>query len=323
MLQTGFICPSTSAFSSPVLMVHKKDDGWRLCVDYRLLNALTVKTKFPIPIIDELLDEIASAQWFTSLDLRAGFNQIWLAPGEEHKTAFQTHQRQFEFTVMSFGLTSAPNTFQEAMNMVLHPLLRKCVLVFFDDILIYSKTLSEHVVHLKQVLELLSTGQWRPKLSKCQFAQQSISYLGHVIGTAGVSTDPSKIEVVHQWPASANVKKLRSFLGLARYYQKFIKNYALIARPLTNLLNKDTLYVWSPVHASAFDALKDALVLAPVLALSDFSKTFQVQTDASDTGVGAVLTRRSSNCIHQQVIRTKDSWSIHLLKGVFGSANCS
>lgn len=167
MLQTGFIRPSTSAFSSPVLMVRKKDGGWRLCVDYWLLNALTVKTKFPIPVIDELLDELAGAQWFTSLDLRASFNQIRLAPGEEHKTAFQTHWGQFEYTVMSFGLTGAPNTFQGAMNTVLRPLLRKCVLVFFDDILIYSKMLAEHVVHLKQVLELLSAGQWRLKLSKC------------------------------------------------------------------------------------------------------------------------------------------------------------
>jgi hypothetical protein len=176
------------------------------------------------------------------------------------------------------------------MNTVLRPLLRICVLVFFDNILIYSKTLSEHLTHLRQVLELLSAGQWRLKLSKCQFAKQNISYLGHVIGAAGVSTDPSKIEAVRQWPTPTNVKELRSFLGLAGYYQKFVQNYALIAHPLTDLLKKGTLYVWSSVHASAFGALKEALISAPVLALPDFSKTFQVQTDASDTGIGAVLT---------------------------------
>lgn len=192
---------------------------------------------------------------------------------------------------MSFGLTGAPNTFQGAMNTVLRPLLRKCVIVFFDDILVYSKTLAEHIDHLKQVLELLSAGQWRLKLSKCQFAQQTISYLGHVIGTARVATDPSKIEDVRQWPVPTNVKELRSFLGLAGYYRKFVKNYALIARPLTDLLKKGTLFVWSPIHASAFVALKDALISAPVLALPDFAKTFQVQTDASDAGVGAVLTQ--------------------------------
>jgi hypothetical protein len=159
MLQSGLIQPSTSAFSSPVLLVRKKDGGWRLCVDYRMLNALTVKSKFPIPVIDELLDELSHASWFSVLDLRAGFNQIRLAPGEEHKTAFQTHWGQFEYTIMSFGLTGAPNTFQGAMNTTLHPLLRKCVIVFFDDILVYSTSLDEHISHLRQVLSLLARDQ--------------------------------------------------------------------------------------------------------------------------------------------------------------------
>ena len=212
MLQSGFIRPSTSAFSSPVLLVRKKDNSWHFCVDYRQLNALTVKSKFPIPIIDELLDELSGARWFSCLDLRAGFNQIRLAPGEEHKTAFQTHWGQFEYTVMSFGLTGAPSSFQGAMNNTLHPLLHKCALVFFDDILVYNASYEDHVQHLAQVFYLLSKDQWLVKLSKCRFAQQSINYLGHVVSAQGVSIDPSKVAIVQAWPQASDVKQLRSFL---------------------------------------------------------------------------------------------------------------
>lgn len=171
MLQTGLISPSTSSFSSPVLLVRKKDGSWRFCVDYRMLNALTVKSKFPIPVIDELLDELSSIAWFTMLDLCAGFNQIRLAPGEEYKTAFQTYWGHFEFNVTAFGLTGTPNTIQGAMNSTLHPLLRKCALVFFDDILVYSRTFKDHLDHLCQVFSLLARDQWQLKLTKCKFAQ--------------------------------------------------------------------------------------------------------------------------------------------------------
>jgi hypothetical protein len=289
MLQSGLIRPSSSAFSSPVLLVKKKDGTWRLCVDYRQLNALTIKSKFPIPIVDELLDELSSASWFSSLDLRAGFNQIRLAPGEEHKTAFQTHWGQFEFNVMAFGLTGAPNSFQGAMNTTLKPLLRKCVIVFFDDILVYSSSYEDHIQHLANVFELLSQDQWLVKLSKCRFAQQSISYLGHVISAQGVSTDPTKIEAVLSWPVPQNIKELRSFLGLTGYYRKFVQHYAVIARPLFDLLKKGTLFIWTATHTTTFEALKQALVTAPVLALPNFSRPFQLQTDACDRGVGAVL----------------------------------
>lgn len=289
MLQAGLIQPSTSSFSSPVLLVHKKDSSQHFCIDYRLLNSLTVKSKFPIPVIDELLDELSSARWFTSLDQRAGFNQIRLAPGEEHKTAFQTHWGHFEFTIMAFGLTRAPNTLQGAMNTTLHPLLRKCVLVFFDDILIYSRTLEEHIVHLQQVLALLEKDGWLLKMSKCHFAKQEIAYLGHVISAKGISTDPSKIASIQAWARPQDVNQLRSFLGLTGYYRKFVQNYALLAHPLTDLPKKGSLFAWTPAHDAAFEALKTALVTAPVLALPDFHKQFQIHTDASDHGVGAVL----------------------------------
>jgi hypothetical protein len=190
MLQQGIIQKSTSAFASPVLLVKKKDQSWRFCVDYRQLNAITVKGKYPVPIIEELLDELSGAAYFTTLDLQSGFHQICMKSGEEFKTAFQTHFGQFEFRVMSFGLTGAPGTFQDAMNTTLAPCLWKFVLVFFDDILVYSRTWEYHITHLRTVFELLSRDQWKLKMSKCSFAQTKISYLGHIISQDGVGTDP-------------------------------------------------------------------------------------------------------------------------------------
>lgn len=222
MLQSGIIQKSSSPFSSSVILVKKKDGSWRFCVDYRHLNAITIKTKYPVPVMDELLDELAKASWFSSLDLWAGFHQIRLKKGEEFKTAFQTHFGQFEFRVMAFGLTGAPGSFQEAMNTTLAPYLRKFVLVFFDDILIYNTSYEEHLIHVKLVFELLMKDHWKIKLSKCIFAQQQIKYLGHIISSAGVATDPSKVAAVAKWPLPSNAKELRGFLGLAGYYRKFV-----------------------------------------------------------------------------------------------------
>jgi hypothetical protein len=246
-------------------------------------------SKFPVYVIDELLDELAGARWFSKMDLRAGYHQIRLAPGEEPKTAFQTHSGHWEYTVMPFGLAGAPATFLGAMNATLQPLLRKCVIVFFDDILVYSRSLPEHVHHLREVLHLLRRDKWQVKQSKCSFGQQRISYLGLVIDHNGVASDPSKIQKVANWPTPANCKDVRSFLGLAGYYRKFVKHFAIIARPLFNLLKKNTPFLWTSDTDKAFQLLKQSLVEAPVLSLPDFNKTFVVDTDACDTGVGAVL----------------------------------
>ncbi|KAK1608406.1 hypothetical protein QYE76_032079 [Lolium multiflorum] len=289
MLASGVIRISTSAFSSPIILVRKKDGSWRIVVDYRHLNALTIKSRYPVPVIDELLDELAGASWFSKLDLRAGYHQIRMAPGEEYKTSFQTHHGQFEFTVMAFGLTGAPATFLSAMNDTLSDYLRKFVLVFFDDILIYSTSYTEHLHHITLVLQRLQDHHWQVKMSKCEFAQQSIAYLGHIISAAGVATDQSKIDTVRDWPVPTNVKELRSFLGLSGYYRKFVKNYGIISKTLTNLLRKGVPYVWTTETDTAFQSLKQALISAPVLALPDFSKPFVVETDASDIGIGAVL----------------------------------
>jgi hypothetical protein len=190
---------------------------------------------------------------------------------------------------MAFGLTGAPSSFQDAMNTTLQPRLRIFVLVFFDDMLIYSKTLEDHIQHIRVVFELLQKDRWKVKLSKCKFAQRHISYLGYVISDQGVSTDPMKISAVVQWPTPSSAKELRSFLGLAGYYRKFVKNFGVISKPLTELLKKNVVFAWTSVHDKSFSALKKSLISAPILALPDFSKPFYIETDASGTGIGAVL----------------------------------
>jgi transposase InsO family protein len=289
LLKTGVIQESTSAFASPAILVQKKDLTWCLCIDYWRLNTLTVARKFPLPVIDELIDELTGARWFSKLDLCAGYHQIRLAPGEEYKTAFHTHSGQLEYKVMSFGLSGAPATFQAAMNTTLQSVLRKHALVFFDDILVYSSTLEQHVDHLQSVLALLRRDKWQVKLSKCSFGQNSLAYLGHIINGDGVATDPSKIKEISNWHTPSCVKELRSFLGLAGYYRKFVCHFGVIAKPLTQLLKKNTIYTWSPDADAAFNLLKQSLVSAPVLAIPDFSLPFVVDTDASDRGIGAVL----------------------------------
>jgi hypothetical protein len=209
--------------------------------------------------------------------------------GEEDKMAFQTHIEHFEFRVMAFSLTSAPGTFQNAMNTTLAPLLRKCALVFFDDILIYNSSFDDHVHHLQQVLELLQADDWKIKLSKCAFAQTEISYLGHIISSQGVATDPNKISIVASWPVPKSVKDLRSVSGLAGYYRKFVKHFGIISRPLTYLIKKHTCFLWTTAHSAACEALKQALISAPVLAIPNFAEPFIVETNASDEGIGAVL----------------------------------
>lgn len=262
-------------------------------MDYRHLNAQTVKNKHPMPIVDELIDELAGAQWFSKLDFRAGYHQICIHPEDTHKTAFKTHNGLYEFLVMAFGLTNAPATFQSVMNLIFAALLRKGVLVFMDDILIYSSTLEEHVILLQQVFDILRQHKFFIKLSKCSFAQKEIEYLGHCISSQGVATEKSKISVVEQWPVPKNVKDLRGFLGLTGYYRKFIKHYGLISRNLTDLLKKGVPFVWTSQAQEAFNQLKLALVNAPVLAIPDFSKPFILETDANDVGFGAVLLQDS------------------------------
>jgi hypothetical protein len=233
--KAGFITNSVSPFASPVLLVKKNDDSWRFCVDYRKLNDLTVKNRFPMPIVEDILDELTRTQFFTSLDLSFGYHQIRMMESDEYKTTFKTHQGHYQFKVMSFGLTNAPITFQCVMNSISSLFLRKYVLVFIDDILIYSASWTDYLQHIILVLGQLREHKFFLKRTKCAFGKIELLYLGHIISQKGVATDPSKTEATSKRPTPTSVTELRGFLGLTGYHRRFVKHYGLIAKPLTNL----------------------------------------------------------------------------------------
>jgi hypothetical protein len=287
----GFIRPSVSPFGAPVLFVHKKEGTLRLCVDYRALNKITIKNRYPLPRIDELMDRLAGTKFFTKIDLYSGYHQIRIKEEDIPKTAFRTRYGHFEFLVLPFGLTNAPATFMTLMNNIFREYLDKFVIIYLDDILIYSKTKEEHLQHVRIILETLRKHKLYAKINKCELVRTSVEYTGHFISAQGISVDPRKITTIQQWPAPTNVSELRSFLGLASYYRKFVQGFSAIASPLTALLHKDKEYIWNDNEQEAFDTLKQHLTTAPVLLLPDPTKLFTVTTDASDFAIGAVLSQ--------------------------------
>ncbi|GKC50023.1 putative reverse transcriptase domain-containing protein, partial [Tanacetum coccineum] len=241
----GFIRPGHSPWGAPVLFVKKKDGSMRMCIDYRELNKLTVKNRYPLPRIDDLFDQLQGARYFSKIDLRSGYHQLRVHEDDIPKTAFRTRYGHFEFTVMPFGLTNAPAIFMDLMNRVCKPYLDKFVIVFIDDILIYSKTKEDHEVHLRLMLELLTKEELYAKFSKCEFWLQEVHFLGHVVNQGGIHVDPSKIKAVKNWKAPTTPSEVRSFLGLAGYYRRFIANFSKIAKPLTSLTQKNQKYEWA------------------------------------------------------------------------------
>jgi hypothetical protein len=290
LVDKGWIRPSESAFGAPILFVRKKDGSLRMCIDYRRLNAVTKKNRTPLPRIEELLDIISGSTIFSKLDLAQGYHQMRVAEEDVPKTAFRTRYGLYEFLVLPFGLTNAPGAFVTMMNRVLAPYLDQFVVVFIDDILIFSKSEDEHLQHLETVLRTLKEQQLYLKLSKCRFGLQEVEFLGHVVSAEGIKVDQAKTATVRDWPRPTCAQDVRQFLGLAGYYRKFVHRYSDITAPLTELTKSDYTWQWrEDVEQRAFDTTKEALSSPPVLAFPDPTKPYQLYTDSSEFAQGATL----------------------------------
>jgi hypothetical protein len=314
LLQKGLIEPSSSPYGAPVLFVSKPDGSLRMCIDYRALNKITVKNRYPIPRIDDLLDQLNGAKVFSSLDLMSGYWQLRMDPADVPKTAFRVPQGHFQWKVLPFGLTNAPAKFQSTMNTILAPLIGKCCLVYLDDILIFSRTAEEHEHHLRQVFALLRHYKFYCKLPKCDFNKAEVKYLGHIVGADGIKVDPAKVATVASWPTPQTAHDIRQFLGLANYFRRFIQGFASLTAPLTALLKGHPSakkgkpakappvrpnpkkpaavpapFIWTTACQEAFDSIKWSLTHAPVLAAPILGDPFTIICDASQVGIGALL----------------------------------
>ena len=304
MLAKGVIEDSVSPWSAPIVLVKKKDGSTRFCVDYRKLNDVTVKDPYPLPRIDDTLDALGGAKYFSTLDLCSGYHQLPMAQADTEKTAFSTPDGHYQFTVMPFGVCNGPSSFQRLMNVVLRGLIWRTCLVYLDDIIVFSSTFEEHLSRLEEVFKRLEAADLRLKPSKCYLLRAEVEFLGHVVTASGIQTDPAKVDKVVDWPTPANVGDVRSFLGFCGYYRRFVKHFATVAKPLTNLTKAENPFKWTADCQSAFDELRCRLTTTPTLAYPRFDSDaprFVLDVDASGFGLGAVLSQDDEDGVERPI----------------------
>ncbi len=292
-LAAKIIRPSSLA-GAGFFFVKKRDGSLRPCIDYRGLNDITVKNTYPLPLISSAFERLQGASFFTKLDLRNAYYLVRMREGDEWKTAFNTPRGHFEYLVLPFGLSNAPAVFQALVNDVLRDMVDQFIYVYLDDILIFSHSLQEHVQHVRQVLQRLLENGLYVKAEKCVFHAQSVPFLGYIVSAEGVRMDTDKVQAVVDWPTPDSRKALQRFLGFANFYRRFIRNFSQLAAPLTALTSTKTPFRWSSTAEAAFAKLRSCFVSAPILVAPDPSRQFVVEVDASEVGVGAVLSQRSS-----------------------------
>ncbi|GBG70628.1 hypothetical protein CBR_g7930 [Chara braunii] len=317
LVEKGWIRSSVSSYGSPVLFVPKKKEGTlRMCIDYKGLSPITVKNKEPLPHIDDLLDRVQGFRYFSKIDLKSGYHQIAIRPEDQHKTAFKTRYSLYEFVVMPFSLCNARDNFQHAMNRIYYDYLDKFVIVYLDDILIFSKTVEEHVA-LDKVLSLLQQHKFKINGEKCEFGRTRVLYLGHEIFAEGLKPNEAKVANIRDWPRPQSVTEMRSFLGMTGYYRNFVENYSIVAASLTDLTRLDTPWEWIERCEAAFRHLKHALTHYGVLKLPDPDKPFIVTTDASQYGIGAVLAQQARKKLRPVEYMSKKMPSQKLAKSTY------
>jgi hypothetical protein len=298
LLDKEYIRPSVSPWGSPVLFVKKKDETLILCINYRQLNKMTIKNKYPLPKINDLFDQVGGENIFSKLDLRSGYHQVRIRDEDINKTTFRTRYKHYEFVGILFGLTNAPKTFMCLMNSIFRQVLDKFVFIFIDDILVYLKMKEEHEEHLKIVLQTLRKHKLYAKFDKCDFYQKQIQYLGHVISEEGIVVDPEKIRAIMEWPIPKDVADIMSFMGITGYYHRFIcrfiEGFSKITYPITSLQKRRIRFTWSHIFQNNFNKLKELLTTTLILRVGDPHKDFTVFMDGSKEGLGCVLTEEGN-----------------------------